>query len=156
MKQQIASIFLFSLMLCSCHSGCKSTGPQTELKLREGVVDIPVETAPGEIWLAAQVWGLQKSYVSVVVSPLNDGSRTTTYFLDIGFEQADGKVKREDFHRRLGALGWKEEGEGGHHTRIYSGKGRRLQIGFDTGMHPTSLIVNYEKENTQHQDASDG
>lgn len=149
MKQHIAAVLFLTVMLCGCQSGCKFSNPQTEPTLRDGVVDIPIETAPEELWAAAQVWDLQKSSVSVVVMTSNDSSRTVTYFLDIGFEQDGRKVKREEFHRQLISLGWELTGERNDHSATYSGKGRHLHIGFDTGMHPTSLIVKYEKQSTQ-------
>ena len=149
MKRSIVCV-LAAAFLCGCQlSGCKSATSRAEPKLRDGVVDIPVAAAPQELWIAADVWQQPTSSVGVVVMSLNDGSRRVTYFLDIGFEGADWKLPRNTFHTRLEDIGWRRVGEPQDHAGTYSLQGRRLNVGYDTGIHPTTLVVSYEKESTQ-------
>jgi len=132
--------------------GCGPNDSPTESFPRNGVVDIPVEAAPAELWAAAQVWNIPSATVSLVVQSLNDGTRTATYFLDIGLEEENSEGTRDEFRRRLGALGWKEESERGGDSSTYSSNGRRLEIGFHP-MFATSLIVKYVKLSGQAEDS---
>ncbi len=155
MKRSIVCMFAVAF-LCGCQcSGCKSTTSGTEPRLRDGVVDIPVAAAPQECWIAANVWQQPTSSVGVVVMSLNDGARRVTYFLDIGFEGADWKATRDTYHKRLEDVGWRRVGEAQDHAGTYSLQGRRLNVGYDTGRHPTTLVVSYEKESTQQTSAGD-
>jgi hypothetical protein len=155
MKRSVTAV-LALILLCGCQScGCRSTKSHAEPKLRDGVVDIPVAAAPQELWIAANVWQQPTSSVGVVVMSLNDGSRRVTYFLDIGFEGSDWNLKRDSFHTRLETAGWRPVGEPQEHAGTYSSQGRRLCIGYDTGRHPTTLVVSYEKESTQPTSAGD-
>ena len=148
-KRNIIAVLALAL-LCGCQSsGCKSAKSHAEPRLRDGVVDIPVVAAPQELWMAADVWEQPTSSVVMVVSSLNDGSRRVTYFFDIGFEESDWKPKRDTFHGRLGVGGWKLAGKLQDHSGTYLSQGRLMHVGFDTGMHPTTLIVSYETEGTQ-------
>lgn len=107
---------------------------------------MPVDAATAEIWRAAQRWSVESSHVSVVVSTLADGSRRVTYFLDIGFEPQDYMRVREQFHHELGQLGWHpvaEPDESG--GKVYVSGDRKLHLGYDSGMHPTALILRYER-----------
>lgn len=155
MRQSIV-VGLFAMLFCGCQvCGCKSSKTQAEPKLRDGVMDLPIDTAPQELRIAADVWQQSTSSVAAVVSTLNDKSRRATYYFDIGFEGSDWKSKRETFHRRLLDTGWKLSDERQHHAGSYAAKGRQLHVGFDTGMHPTTLVVSYERESTQPTDSPD-
>jgi len=107
---------------------------------------MPVDAATAEIWRAARHWSVQSNHVSVVVSTLANGSRTVTYFLDIGFEPQDYLSVREQFHHELTELGWhlraEPDEQGG---KLYLGTDRQLHVGYDMGRHPTTLILQYER-----------
>lgn len=88
---------LASVVALLVASGCRRSSPPepSQSQLRDGVVDMPVDSATAEAWGAAQLWGAQGSHVSVVVGTLPDGSRRVTYFLDIGFEARDYQKARD-------------------------------------------------------------
>lgn len=115
-----------------------------QVRPREGVIDIPVCSAPGEIWEAAQVWKTPSA--TVVAQKSADGSMGVSYFLDIGMEAADREALRARFHQRLLDAGWIEQPhEDGEHQRLYVSGGRQLSVGYDVGSHPTSLILRYSE-----------
>lgn len=53
---------------------------------------------------------------------------------------------REQFGQSLGEMGWRVQAQpdedGG---KVYVGRGRELHLGYDLGMHPTTLVLRYQK-----------
>lgn len=145
----ISIFFLGTIILTSCQAG----QPRAKACPRDGALDIPVETAPSELWEASQVWKDASTLVCVVA--LSSGKdRSVTYSLNIGFEKAESEALRQQFHKKLLNIGWTyQKADKGY--QVYVSHGRKLTIGYDIGRYPTDLVVNYTREDTQQQGGGD-
>lgn len=145
--KNLAGVLLLALAL-PC--GCRVDTAPAEARPRDGVLDIPVETAPREVWMASRTWKEASALVSVVALSSGDRrNRSVTYFLELGFPGEDDHALRQAFHQRLLDMGWHaRDVPGSREERAYVMEGRRLFIAYDEGRHPTSLMLKYGKENT--------
>ena len=142
MTRRLLLISMVISALAVVAGGC--AGPPVQKWPRVGVIEIPPETAPRELWEAVQIWKDASQYVTIVAS-LTNGVMYATYSLNIGFEPQNYKTLRQRFHKKLLGLGWKfsdtPSEQGGS---LYMLEGRKLSVGYDMGYHPTTLLIRYE------------
>jgi len=137
LKALVLACLLVAVSSCSQ----SPTPAPTVRSPREGVINIPVVSSTAEIWCASRLWS-QASQTATVVALSSKGRTSVTYFLDIGFEDNSSDALRDQFSQKLQSLGWTK---GTESNEAYVADGRKLYIGFDTGMHPTTLIVRYDE-----------
>jgi len=110
------------------------------------------KTSIPEIKLAAFIWPEAKQS-----SHFHESQRRDWYFLDIGFPSLNDEELFRRYHQGLTDLGWEPITASTLNGRYQKG-GMTLQASFDTGEHPTTLMLNFEPktEDTEPRAEGDG
>lgn len=145
MKQMI----LVALLVVA-GAGCAQQ-PATPAKPNQKVVwESPKTTVP-EIKLAVSIWPEAKQ-----LTHPHDSLGRHWYSIDIGFPQANDKELFRKFNGGLTDLGWKPITASTPNTK-YQKRNMTLQVSFDTGRHPTTLMLSFEplKKDTEQKTERD-
>ncbi len=104
-----------------------------------------------EIKLAVSIWPEAKQ-----LTHPHDSLGRYWYSIDIGFPQLNDKELFRKFNQGLADLGWEPITASTPNTK-YHKKDMTLQVSFDTGRHPTTLLLSFEPEgkNTEPTDSVD-
>jgi hypothetical protein len=96
------------------------------------------KTSVPEIKLAVSIWPVAKQ-----LTHPHDSLGRYSYSIDIGFPQVNDKELFRKFNQGLADLGWEPISSNTPNTKYQKGE-MRLQVSFDTGRHPTTLMLSFE------------
>lgn len=126
-------VFLSLFAMYGCKEGKNGASASQE------VAYTAPDTSVAEIAVACSIWTNARQFTQ---TPCAEGARQV-YVLELGFvTNATTDSMYESIRPGLQKLGWKLESDDAG-AYLHSKGDRMLQVGFDTGMHPTSLLLLY-------------
>jgi len=130
MKQTIM-IALLAVAVAGCAKQ-PTASPQSQVQWESPKVSVP------EIDLAVSIWPEAKQ-----LTHPHDSQGRYWYSIDIGFPQINDKELFRKFNQGLVGLGWEPITTSTPNTQ-YQKQDLTLQVSFDTGRHPTTLMLSFE------------